>query len=114
MIERLVETLRILAAPAETQLREHRERVIGDDALAYDFADAYLLVQSCQQIQLPASQEDALEDVNAALEKMIGAEGARFWTEEAVRASQEWEQVRAAAKRALPAGYTFHGGPIQT
>ncbi len=114
MIERLVETLRILAAPADTQLRQYRDRVVGDDALAYDFADAYLLIQSCQQIQLTASQEDALEEVSAALEVMLGAEGVRCWTEEAVRESREWEQVRAAAKRALPPGFTFHGRPIQT
>ena len=107
MIERLVETLRILAAPADTQLREFRDRVVGDDALAYDFADAHLLVQSCQQIQLPASQEDALEDVSAALEVMLGAQAAHCWTEEAVRKSEQWERVREAAARALPPGHTF-------
>lgn len=68
MIERLLTTLRVLAA--STDARPARAA-----ALAGDYADALRLVIDCPQIRLEAEQQAALELVEDALDR--GAARAR-------------------------------------
>jgi hypothetical protein len=101
MIERLVETLQALAAPAEVQLARHPEIVARSEELALDFADALRLVTDCPQIHLTRAQRESLEQLDAYLEQR--GDGARdaFWTEQAIRTSAEWAEVRRLAASAL-------------
>jgi len=78
MIERLIVTLRELAAAEREESR--------DEALASDFDDAYFLFSQCQQLDVTARQRDALADVERQLRRASPA---------------DWTDVRAAAATAL-------------
>jgi hypothetical protein len=96
MVERLILTLRALAAPAG----EH-ERTAGGaptlSRLAPDYADAVLLVTDCPQIELGAVQRAALDRVGEALERLDGARGDAWST----AGDEGREHVRALARQAL-------------
>jgi hypothetical protein len=96
MVERLILTLRALAAPARARERARA----GEPALsrlAPDYADAVLLVTDCPQIELGAMQRAALERVGEALERLDGERGDAWMSAE----DEEWEHVRALARQAL-------------
>jgi hypothetical protein len=101
MIERLVQALRLLAAPAEDQFGRAPMVVGNVSDLALDFADALLLVTDCPQVLLAPEQQSALEQVEDVLEAMRGEGNASLWTEAALRNSTEWQTVRQLARRAL-------------
>jgi hypothetical protein len=103
MIERLVDTLRALAAPAEEQLARYPDFVVKADELALDFDDALRLVMDCPQIRLEAEQEHALERLDDTLERMSGEANASLWTARALREREEWAHVRRLARAALAA-----------
>lgn len=103
MIERLVDTLRALAAPAEEQLARFPDFVVKADELALDFDDALRLVMDCPQIRLEPEQEHALERLDDTLERMSGEANAPLWTEGALRERDEWARVRRLARAALAA-----------
>jgi hypothetical protein len=100
MIERLLDTLETLAAPADVQLTRHRDAILGSDALARDYADALRLVIDCPQIQLEWVQRRTLERVEEQLDAMSAAP-ASLWTEQSVRVGDEWGLVRTMALQAI-------------
>ena len=51
MIERLIVALQALAAPVEVQLQRFPNFVAQSDELALDFADAFVLVSDCPQLE---------------------------------------------------------------
>lgn len=111
MIERLLITLRALAASPGEQLERFPDLVAKPDELALDFDDAYRLLQQCRQLELSAAQRDAVAAVDHILDQMSGPEHGVLWTEAAVGSAPEWERVRGAARAALRAlGYAE--GPI--
>jgi len=112
MIERLIIALRALAAEADVQLRRFPDFVSRPDELALDFADALLLVRSCQQIELAPEQSRALATVESLLDRLSGSATAELWTEAALRERPEWDQLRDAAATALRAlGYPVEPPP---
>ncbi len=100
MIERLLDILETLAAPAEVQLTRHRGEIVGTDALSRDYADALRLVIDCPQVELERFQRRALERVGEQLDAMSAA-SVPLWTEQAVRSSTEWSVARALALEAI-------------
>jgi hypothetical protein len=106
MIERLITSLRALAAPADAQVARYPDFTVRADELALEFDDALLLVSDCPQLRLGGEQVEALARVDRLLERMSGAEHAGMWTEAALRGEPEWDRIRRAASEALRAlGY---------
>ncbi len=103
MIERLVNSLQALAAPAEIQLARFPDFAARADELALDFADALLLVSDCPQVRLTADERHALELLDEHLDAMSGPARAGLWSEASVRAAPEWATTRLLARRALAA-----------
>jgi hypothetical protein len=101
MIAALLESLRVLAAPADQQLALYRQEMARADQLALDFADAFRLVCDCPQVRLTPSQTRALQELDILLEEMTSQGDAQLWTTHALQESAAWTEVRAAAGRAL-------------
>lgn len=72
MIERLVQSLQALAAPADAQRARSPNSTARTHDLAADYADALRLVIDCPQIRLDPEQREALERVEDALERASG------------------------------------------
>lgn len=103
MIERLITTLRMLAAPADVQRDRLPPLAPHADELARDFEDAYRLVCDCPQVELTPAQRAALGRVEARLDMLRGDGEAALWTEPALRSAPEWAETRRAAAEALVA-----------
>jgi hypothetical protein len=101
MIERLVHALRILAEPAGVQLARVPDFAARSGELALDFADALRLVTDCPQLYLTTLQRESLEQLDAFLEQRSDGARSSFWSEDAVRTSAEWAEVRRLAAAAL-------------
>ena len=99
MIERLVRTLQVLAAPSDVQLTLSPRFDMQAEELAGDFDDARRLLYDCPQVEVGAHQRDCLDRVHAVLDERSGVAG--FWTEAAIRTSPEWEELRGLARSAL-------------
>ena len=95
VIQRLIESLQALAAPADVQ---------GNvDALILDFDDAFLLIRDCPQIILTNRQQDALVDLDRTLTALGRSTELQPWTADVLRQRPEWEVVRRQAAVALDA-----------
>jgi hypothetical protein len=103
MIERLITTLQLLAAPADRQRAHLPPHVPHADELARDFEDAYRLVCDCPQIRLTPAQRDALDEVDARLDALREDADAALWTEAALHQAPAWADTRRAARDALTA-----------
>ena len=105
MIDKLVECLRALAAPAQLQLARFPDVVCRADELALEYTDALLVASSCPQLQFTEEQRRALRNVDDLLDMMSGQESAQLWTDAALREAQEWSNVRPrCSRRAAGAG----------
>ena len=103
MIQRLLASLQALAAPVDVRLRRVPDFAVKADELAMDFDDAFMLVRDCPQLELSATQLDALIDVDTALAAMSDRNHPELRTEAALRESPKWQAVRARAQAALVA-----------
>lgn len=99
MIRRLVDALRLLAAPAGEQVAEPAGWFAGPHRIAGELADALLLVDSCQQEMM----EPAARAVLARLEEALEALPAGAWTGAAILTAPDWAEVRRLAADALRA-----------
>jgi len=95
--------LKMLAAPADQQI-EYLNRRLGPgdcaDELALEFHDDFQFLMDRAKL-LPQMQIQALQTVDALLDKMSGQKLAQLWTFDALRSATEWEQVRISAAIAL-------------
>jgi len=103
MIEKLVDCLRALAAPADIQVARFPDFVCKAGELALDYADALLLAFQCQQLQFTQEQRQALQRVDDLLDGMSGEQNAHIWTDAALGSAPEWVAVRDAAMAAVHA-----------
>jgi hypothetical protein len=103
VIQRLIDSLRALAAPVDIQLAHFPGLVGKGDELARDFDDAFMLIRDCPQLLLTGAQLDALLEIEAALSAISGSRHAELWTDAALRESPRWDVVRALARAALVA-----------
>jgi hypothetical protein len=94
VIERLIDSLRLLAAPAEQPHAQAGGLADGPHAPAREFADAFMLICDCPQIRLTPTQQRSLDEVDTLLQQMA---------EDETAASARWSAVRQAASTALRA-----------
>ena len=95
----LIETLRLLASDAETQLSVLPKWVMAADELALTFHDAVLLATSNpQRLGLAVDQLEALKQIDEDLGQRRDGE---FWSNKGLREDAAWEAIRARAKGIL-------------
>ena len=98
----LVQSLQLLAADYEQQVKAFPEYVHVPDEIALTFDDTYALVESLEpEGLLTPAQDDTLKQIDTLLEKMSQDEN--MWTCEALRTSYKWVEARKLAKQALNA-----------
>lgn len=97
----LEERLQALAMPAEVQLTLFPEGSAKVDELALEFDDALEMRWTAKRRQITPEQDALLRRIDSALDEMSGPKP--FWSEDALRASPQWQAVRNVAKEALEA-----------
>ena len=104
--KQLTETLRALASEPSNQLALFPDSVSKADELAARFDDSLRAVAEDYASELSRSQAELLERLKDQFATM-SRDGAEFdadlWTDEAIRASVHWREVRALAAAALAA-----------
>ena len=101
MVEKLVTSLRALAASSEAQLARFPEVACKANELALDFADALLMVSDCPQVLLTGRQRQTLQRIDDQLLRMSGEANVHLWLDSALGDSDEWAAVRQMAVEAL-------------
>jgi hypothetical protein len=96
----LLESLRELALPGESQLAGQADGSHKADEIALDFDDALKYWAPRIWNSLPPAQQKAVSDVEAHLSKMSGRKNARLWTESAMLEDEAWKELRRLADRA--------------
>lgn len=102
IFERLKHSLQLLAASAETQLRLLPAFVCKADELALEFDHWREVVFQKYTEDLTASQRSTLEAVDFKLAWMSDNPD-EHWTEEHVKESEHWREVRVLAAKSLDA-----------
>ena len=100
----LKDSLILLAAPAEAQLKHLKEIGVPEniDELALEFDDIGAAYESMfQSGELSLEQRDCVKALNKLLKAMTGKQNARLWTVDALQRSPEWREVRLAAQHCL-------------
>jgi hypothetical protein len=98
----LVQSLQLLAADYEEQVKALPEFVDVPDEIALTFNEAYLLIENFDKEGLmTTSQKMDLRQIDSALEQM--SKGEDVWTLNALKTSSQWEDVRLLASNALKA-----------
>ena len=90
-----------LAMPGHAALETLDPRCARPDELAIDFGEPYLVILGSFTSEMTPSQLSSLQQLDAHLEAMSGAENSHLWTEEAVVSSQSWREVRVLASAVL-------------
>ncbi len=107
-LRQLRASVEVLGAPAEDQ-SGYLERIgfsgthpWNVDELALQFDDLYLLADQLTEAgRLTNAQLAALADLDRLLGAMSGPERPELWSEDALRTTPEWEQVRELARKTL-------------
>jgi hypothetical protein len=103
---RLLASLKALASEPSDQLSLFPESITKASDLAARFEDSMRAVRDDGASELSRAQADALEALGLRL-AIVSRDGAEFdadmWTDEAVRTSVHWRELRALAKAALDA-----------
>ncbi len=98
---RLVQSLRLLAASFDDQMRVFPEWVVVPDELAETFGEAYeIYLQEDTALISPKAQR-LIAGLHSILDMMSGDARARLWTVDALRNAGEWHQIRTLAGDAL-------------
>ncbi|MBI2900234.1 MAG: hypothetical protein HYY17_08610 [Planctomycetes bacterium] len=98
---RLKHSLQALAIPPDEQLGLFPEFVCKADELALDYSHWLECAVGNYPQEFTGEQRHFLENVDGVLESMSGAENAHLWTDDALRYSVEWSNVRVLAEEAL-------------
>jgi len=105
-LARLLASLKALASEPSDQLALFPESVSKAGDLAARFDERLRMVRDDFSGELSRAQDDALETLSARL-ATISRDGVEFdadlWTDEALRTSVHWRDVRALAQAALDA-----------
>jgi hypothetical protein len=103
-VSALVASLKALASEPSDQLALFPESVSKASDLVSRFEVSVRAARDASASELSRSQLDALEALGERL-AIVSRDGAEFdadlWTDEAVRTSVHWREVRALAKAAL-------------
>lgn len=86
-----------LAQPAEIQLALFPDFACKADELALNFEDGlYELVG--RERHVSAEQRTAINHLDSLVRAMSGEQNSEFWTEEALRSHETWNEIRTRAK----------------
>jgi hypothetical protein len=103
-LARLLASLKALASEPSDQLALFPESITKASDLAARFEDSMRAVRDEGVDELTRAQADALEALGLRL-AIVSRDGAEFdadmWTDEALRTSVPWRDVRALARAAL-------------
>ena len=102
-VERLLETLQLLASDAETQVEVFPKFVHVPDEIASAFDECFLMVEEHCMDEVSKAQMALLIEMDAILDKLSSPENRPLWSVAAMRESQEWETVRVKARELLQA-----------
>jgi hypothetical protein len=108
IFDRLKHSLQLLAASPEVQLRLLPPQVCKADELALDFDQWREVVLHNYGEDLSTDRRSALTALDEKL-RWLSANGREHWTDQALRHSQEWQNIRDFAARVLDA----FGWPIE-
>lgn len=101
LFQQLREALEYLAMPADAQLRHVAELGVAPDELALEFDDVAPARRTLiAEGRLSDEQGDAVGAVQRQLKRMSSS-GSSRWTPDAVRAGEDWREVRRLANSAL-------------
>ncbi|WP_033323648.1 hypothetical protein [Streptomyces yerevanensis] len=100
-VRQLEQALERLSWDAERQIDYTRRLGVGVDELALEFDDSYRPVSRLiEEGLLPEALSEAIKFIDQSLEGMTRTPEDK-WTEDAVRASQEWLDMRKTARQAV-------------
>lgn len=101
-LKMLVESLRLLASPASVQLNSLPEAVVKADELALIFCDCTRFLPELRENQLVSeSFAEQAGEIDEMLAGLSGRQNSSFWTDESVRTSVKWQEVREMAASTL-------------
>ncbi|TLN01262.1 hypothetical protein FDZ73_16585 [bacterium] len=103
-------TIQALALPPEEQLRLFPDFVCKADELALEYHEALAVIKGKFWDQCSPEQKQSLIELDKFLDQMSGEVNALSWTDEALRSSPIWVEVRRLALEALSA----FGWPVET
>lgn len=99
-LDMLLQSIQLLAAPYEQQVRALPNFVHVPDEIALTFNDTYVFVDDLKKEGLiTAAQEVKLEQMDVLLDQMGQDED--IWTCEALQVSPQWEEMRKLATSIL-------------
>ena len=100
--KRIIETLRLLAADCETQIQAFPEFTFVPDEIVDTFTMTHAFVpQLIDAGVVNDAQTRALDDLDRFFGRVSGPTGDTFWTIDALRTDNRWEQLRTKAAEAL-------------
>ncbi|GAB3951996.1 hypothetical protein [Streptomyces sparsus] len=98
--EELLSIIEILGANSERQINYCRLLGVGIDELALEFDDIYRTAAALERVgSIPEGVVAQLSAIDGFFEGMTVSE-TNVWTEDAVKHSPIWEEVRSAARLA--------------
>jgi len=100
IIERLKESVQLLALPPEVQLQHLPSHVCKADELALDFDQWREVALGNYANDFTAQQLSWLNALDDRLNSLTDA-GKQYWTDDAVRTSPHWNEVRYLAGQVL-------------
>jgi hypothetical protein len=96
----LIESVRLLAADHETQIKQLPDFVHVPDEIALTYHDCFLLAPQIKEAGLITAEQFAkLAKLDKMLEDM--SEDKRLWTLDALSAEEQWQQIRIVARDVL-------------
>jgi hypothetical protein len=109
IFERLRHSLQLLASPAVTQLKLLPPYVCKADELALEFDNWQEISLHNYRKEFSVDQISAMSALDAKLDWLSNA-GKEYWSDEAVRTSPEWQNIRYLGTCVLDA----FGWPVET
>ena len=101
-LDQLIESLKLVAADAETQIGLLPEWVHIPDEIALTFGESYILFDQVIDAGLvDEKQAELIHHLDRKFEEMSGPVHHEFWTLDAMRTHPKWEEFRELAAAAL-------------
>ena len=97
----LEKSVRAAALPAERQVTLYPAGYDAPFEVADDFSNWCRWVLEAEGVILSDDQRSSLRALDDYLDSISGEKNAAIWTEEALRAGLEWEEVRRRARKIL-------------
>jgi hypothetical protein len=98
----LEQVVRVAALPAERQIESFPSFCVVADEIALDYDNCCgWALEGYKAPVLTDEQRSSLVALDERLNRMSGKHNAELWTDEALRCSPEWDEVRKDARRIM-------------